>query len=82
MIGLVVSTSNPFLMTAFLLAELGDGFGMFFDMYLLGQRWTEISVNLSGILRGFVDLSLKEIVGDIFDKTQYDSRIFMDTGRP
>ena len=26
--------STAFLMTAFSLAELGDGFGMFFDMYV------------------------------------------------
>jgi MFS family permease len=72
-----VSTSTAFLMTAFSLAELGDGFGMFFDMYLLGQGWTETAVILSGILRGIVDLSLKGIVGDTINKTQYDRQIFL-----
>ncbi|KAL3935588.1 MAG: hypothetical protein SGBAC_008927 [Bacillariaceae sp.] len=64
-------------MTAFSLAELGDGFGMFFDMYLLGLGWSETSVIVSGILRGIVDFSLKGIVGDIIDKTHYDRRVFL-----
>ena len=72
-----VSTLTAFLMTAFSLAELGDGFGMFFDMYLLGLGWSETSVIISGILRGVVDLSLKGIVGDVIDKTHYDRRIFL-----
>jgi hypothetical protein len=72
-----ISTITSFLMTAFSLAELGDGFGMFFDMYLLGMGWSETSVIISGILRGVVDLSLKGFVGDIIDKTHYDRRIFL-----
>lgn len=72
-----VSTLSAFLLTAFSLAELGDGFGMFFDMYLLGLGWTETAVILSGILRGVVDLSLKGVVGDIIDKTSWDRRIFL-----
>lgn len=72
-----ISTITAFLMTAFSLAELGDGFGMFFDMYLLGMGWTETSVIISGILRGVVDLSLKGFVGDIIDKTHRDRRIFL-----
>jgi len=73
----LISTMTAFLMTAFSLAELGDGFGMFFDMYLLGLGWTETSVILSGILRGVVDLSLKSVAGDIIDKTSYDRRNFL-----
>lgn len=72
-----ISTMTAFLMTAFSLAELGDGFGMFFDMYLLGLGWTETAVILSGILRGVVDLSLKSVAGDIIDKTSYDRRNFL-----
>eukprot|EP00980_Cylindrotheca_fusiformis_P016144 scaffold4804_cov123-Cylindrotheca_fusiformis.AAC.2 len=72
-----ISTISAFLMTAFSLAELGDGFGMFFDMYLLGMGWSETSVIISGILRGVVDLSLKGFVGDIIDKTHYDRRMFL-----
>lgn len=75
-----ISTLTAFLMTAFSLAELGDGFGMFFDMYLLGLGWSETSVIVSGILRGVVDLSLKGVVGDIIDKTHIDRRIFMGAG--
>mmetsp|Transcript_43789 Transcript_43789/g.105629 ORF Transcript_43789/g.105629 Transcript_43789/m.105629 type:complete len:531 (-) Transcript_43789:838-2430(-) len=72
-----ISTITAFLMTAFSLAELGDGFGMFFDMYLLGLGWSETSVIVSGILRGIVDFSLKGIVGDIIDKTTHDRRVFL-----
>ncbi len=57
--------------------ELGDGQGMFLDMYLLAIGWTETAVILSGILRGIVELSLKGICGDIIDKTQYDRRNFL-----
>ena len=64
-------------MTAFSLAELGDGFGMFMDMYLLGLGWGETSVIVSGILRGVVELLLKGFVGDIIDKTQLDRRWFL-----
>jgi len=72
-----ITTLTAFLMTAFSLAELGDGFGMYFDMYLLAQGWGETSVILSGILRGVVDLCLKGVVGDVVDKTHYDRRIFL-----
>lgn len=73
-----VSTLSAFLLTAFSLAELGDGFGAFFDIYLLGLGWTETAVILSGILRGVVDLSLKGVVGDIIDKTtSFDRRIYL-----
>lgn len=74
-----VSTLSAFLMTAFSLAELGDGFGMYFDMFLLGLGWTETAVILSGILRGIVELSLKGIVGDIIDRTHHDRRFFLGT---
>lgn len=77
MISIGVSTLSAYLLTAFSLAELGDGFGMFFDMYLLGLGWTETAVILSGILRGVVDFSLKGIVGDIIDKTTHDRRIYL-----
>lgn len=74
---LAISTLTAFLLTAFSLAELGDGFGMYFDMYLLAVGWGEKSVVISQIFRGVVDLLLKGFVGDIIDKTHYDRRWFL-----
>jgi hypothetical protein len=73
----MISTLAAFLLTSFSIAELGDGFGMYIDMYLLAQGWGETSVVVSGIFRGVVDLVLKSFVGDIIDKTRRDRRSFL-----
>ena len=73
----MISTLAAFLLTSFSIAELGDGFGMYVDMYLLGEGWGETSVVVAGIFRGVVDLVLKSFVGDIIDKTRRDRRTFL-----
>ena len=73
----MITTLAAFLLTSFSIAELGDGFGMYVDMYLLAQGWGEKSVVVSGIFRGVVDLVLKSFVGDIIDKTHRDRRTFL-----
>ena len=73
----MITTLAAFLLTSFSIAELGDGFGMYVDMYLLAQGWGEKSVVVSGIFRGVVDLVLKSFVGDVIDKTHRDRRTFL-----
>lgn len=73
----MITTLAAFLLTSFSIAELGDGFGMYVDMFLLAKGWGEKSVVISGIFRGVVDLLLKSVVGDIIDKTHYDRRSFL-----
>jgi len=73
----MITTLAAFLLTSFSIAELGDGFGMYVDMYLLGCGWGEKSVVVAGIFRGVVDLVLKSFVGDIIDKTHRDRRTFL-----
>lgn len=73
----MISTLASFLLTSFSIAELGDGFGMYIDMFLLAKGWGEKSVVISGIFRGIVDLIMKLFVGDIIDKTHHDRRSFL-----
>lgn len=73
----MISAVPAFLLTAFSLAELGDGFGMFFDMYLLALGWSESWVIISQVLRGIVDFLLKGVIGDVIDKTTWDRRLFL-----
>ena len=73
----MITTLAAFLLTSFSIAELGDGFGMYVDMFLLAKGWGEKSVVISGIFRGVVDLLLKSVVGDVIDKTHYDRRSFL-----
>lgn len=73
----MITTLVAFLITSFSLAELGDGFGMYVDMFLLAKGWGEKSVVISDIFRGVVDLLLKSIVGDVIDKTRRDRRNFL-----
>jgi len=74
---MAISAIPAFLGTAFSLAELGDGFGMYMDMYLLGLGWTESYVIISQVFRGIVDLCLKGVIGDVIDKTTWDRRYFL-----
>ncbi|KAL7532922.1 hypothetical protein ACHAWF_004287 [Thalassiosira exigua] len=73
----MITTLAAFLLTSFSIAELGDGFGMYVDMFLLAKGWGEKSVVVSGIFRGVVDLLLKSGVGDVIDKTHVDRRNFL-----
>ncbi|KAL7442897.1 hypothetical protein ACHAXM_008521 [Skeletonema potamos] len=73
----MITTLSAFLLTSFSIAELGDGFGMYVDMFLLAKGWGEKSVVTSGIFRGVIDLLLKSFVGDLIDKTHYDRRSFL-----
>jgi len=73
----MITTLSAFLLTSFSIAELGDGYGMYVDMYLLAKGWGEKSVVISGIFRGVIDLLLKSIVGDVIDKTHHDRRGFL-----
>ena len=73
----MIATQTAFLLTSFSIAELGDGFGMYIDMFLLAKGWGEKSVVISGIFRGVIDLLLKSIVGDVIDKTHHDRRVFL-----
>ena len=73
----MISIQSAFLLTSFSIAELGDGFGMYIDMFLLAKGWGEKSVVISGIFRGVVELLLKSIVGDVIDKTHRDRRSFL-----
>ena len=73
----MITTLPAFLLTSFSIAELGDGFGMYIDMFLLANGWGEKAVVISGIFRGVVDLLLKSFVGDIIDKTHHDRRSFL-----
>ena len=73
----MITTLSAFLLTSFSIAELGDGYGMYVDMYLLAKGWGEKSVVISGIFSGVIDLLLKSIVGDVIDKTHHDRRGFL-----
>lgn len=73
----MITTLSAFLLTSFSIAELGDGFGMYIDMFLLAKGWGEKSVVISGIFRGVIDLLLKSIVGDVIDKTHHDRRVYL-----
>jgi hypothetical protein len=73
----MITTLSAFLLTSFSIAELGDGFGMYVDMFLLAKGWGEKSVVISGIFRGVIDLLLKSFVGDVIDKTHHDRRSFL-----
>lgn len=70
----MISTLSAFLLTSFSLAELDNGYQIFFDMYLLALGWRESAVIFAGILRGAVESCFKGVVGDIIDKTTWDRR--------
>lgn len=70
----MMSILSAFLLTSFSLAELDNGYQIFFDMYLLALGWRESAVIFAGILRGGVESCFKGIVGDIIDKTTWDRR--------